>query len=463
MRTASSSSRGERRLSVGAQADSPSVVIVFGSIRAWLKRCGHASLVGVVLVLSACPSPLDNVAPTNQPVFPTGLSVDPSGRFLAVVSSNYDQRYSSGALMLADLDKVDAVLPEDAQQQDPVIDDAYVSSIALASFGERPVFVDGGNTILVTTRGNNAVQAIRMSNDDVPVLDCNADALGCQQPFALQLPYNDPFELLTLDDNNGSVRAVVTSLASGRLEFLSIDVASAQPSLRLENNGALLVGNDVSAVRSVARVADGRLVVGVERKPASVTVSVPQPVELAMLAPPPVDNANVAVIDRVAVGAINGSVGMRDVRTVPAHGDQPESLLVLLRRPDALNRIDLSGNDGVTISATAPTCKDPTSLSLVQPQASRVFAVVTCLAGTISVVDVDTLQVMDTIRFWGRQPYATAQRPGRLGTPGNEEVDLYVSFFLDNSVGVLRMRSDGTLIRRGRIGTPTPRPEDGRE
>ena len=75
----------------------------------------------------------------------------------------------------------------------------------------------------------------------------------------------------------------------------------------------------------------------------------------------------------------------------------------------------------------------------------------------IELLDPTTLTPTDAVRFYGRSPYDVVVTPD--GTRA------FVSFFLDNSIGVFSL-TDGTaagLSPIGRLGTPLPRPDDGRE
>jgi hypothetical protein len=426
-------------------------------------------LIPLLLPLAGCFGAGDNPPPKNQPVFPTGVAVDRQGELLAVVSSNYDLRYQSGALLIADLNRVDT-LPADSGDDDPVITDAYVAHTALSSFADRPVFSADGQTVMVSSRGDNTVHAIRVNRGATPSLECAADALGCRAPYALPLAFNDPYDTVLLRQPNDeqspavtTTRAVVSHLVGNRMEFLSLDVASTPPVLALEPRGALSLEVEVAAIRSIARSATTRtLYLGLEKRTLVTNAATP-PVELGILAEPAIGSAADAVVTRVQLGAQTGALSMRDMVVVPGRNGREEAIVALLRRPDGLVRLPLGG-DGQparlpVLSDVAEVCRTPTGMVLAQPNDNRAFLIVTCVSGTIAVVDADTLQTVDVIQFWGRQPYAAAVRP----RAADDEADVYVSFFLDDSVGVMRLLGDGRLIRRGRIGTPTPRPEDGRE
>jgi len=64
---------------------------------------------GLALAAPACNFGESGVPPPSDQIFlPTGLAVDPEGRWLYVVSSNFDLRYNAGTVAAVDLQKVAA-------------------------------------------------------------------------------------------------------------------------------------------------------------------------------------------------------------------------------------------------------------------------------------------------------------------------------------------------------------------
>jgi hypothetical protein len=154
-------------------------------------------------------------------------------------------------------------------------------------------------------------------------------------------------------------------------------------------------------------------------------------------------------------------LSVRDVLVVPGEGAAPDAVVVATRSPDALVRLEIEdAPTGPTmhLAGVAESCAMPTGLALAHPAAvTRVLA--TCqTGGTVEALDPVSLEPTDVVRFAGRDPYDVAV------SPGNDEA--YVSFFLDDSIGVLQLvdgAGEARMSLWGRIGTPTPAPEDGRE
>jgi hypothetical protein len=404
--------------------------------------------------------------PEDEPAFPTGLALDPKGDRLVVVSSNFNLAYQSGAVLLADL----ARAREQLGEQDAVVDDAYVAAVPLPSFGDTPVVDRSAGHVFVATRGGNLLHEITLGSDG---LSCGR--AGCDEPpHALQLAGNDPFVLVLLDqvlDSAGalvSARALVTHSSSPTAEFVRFDTSAADAErLRLEPE-SLFFGDDVYGVRSAVFLpatneTPDRIVALFERRVAGSLAGA----DLAVIDVPAVNQGDEAVIARTDVTALTGALTGRDtVALVPHGGDGTLSVVVALRSPDALARFSFDeARKTFALTHLDSTCRRPTGLAAVDvdvdgvaatPGVSRIL--VTCQDGqAVLALDPLDLAVTDAVRFYGRGPYDVVV----------DEVHqlAYVSFFLDSSIGVLSLVSDGEarLTPVGRLGTPLPPPEDGRE
>ena len=169
-----------------------------------------------------------------------------------------------------------------------------------------------------------------------------------------------------------------------------------------------------------------------------------------------------APVTRFDLSGATGALATRDLVLVPGGAGKDDDVVVQLRSPEALARVTLTHSDDGAVrprlSGLAASCKQPTSLVRVPASTlghDRLLQ--TCqLSEAIELVDPLTLQPLDSVRFFGRSPYAVAFH----GTTA------FVSFFLDNSVGVLSMQdADGSehLRARGRVGAQAAPPEDGRQ
>jgi DNA-binding beta-propeller fold protein YncE len=436
------------------------------------RALGGVCVVGTTL--AGCLLVDGNPVPTDRAAYPTGLALDAAGERLLVTSSNFDLAYDSGALLLADLTTIRPRLGK----ADDVVDDGYVDAIALPSFGDRPVLDATGTHVLVTTRGGNLLHEIGLAAGD---LSCSGGACG-ESPHALQLVGNDPFDVLLVAEDIGDdgalvgARGLVTHLSAREAEFFRFNPAANDASRMQVEATVLSFGADVGGVRSSVFVpgnaaADDRIVALVERRLDGTLVGS----DLAVVAVPAVDRAGDAAVLRVDLTALTGARSGRDLVVVPAvpsvdGGDETDgtvALVAALRSPDAIARVTIDGRDGTpTVTALADTCKAPTGLALAMldtdgdattPAQPRLL--LTCPdSEVVQALDPLTLNVTDAVRFYGRAPYDIVVDAVHQ--------EAFVGFFLDNSVGVLRLTDpDGTprLTPIGRLGTPAPRAEDGRE
>jgi hypothetical protein len=414
-----------------------------------------------------CIGAAGNPAPDDAPAWPTGLALDPAGHHLVVVSSNFDLAYNGGALLLADLDKA----REGLGDADAVVEDAYVSSVSLPSFGDGPVVDATGHHVLLATRGGNLLHDVDLSADGLSCGDAGCD----QAPHALQLVGNDPFDVVLLDqsvDDAGaltSARALITHLSSGSAEFVHLDPSkNDEKRLRVEA-APLSLGDEVFGVRSAVHVprtdgADDRVVALVERRIDGVLTGS----DLAVIDVPAVDHAGDAAIVRTDLTALTGALSGGDVVVVndTTRGGGAVAVIAVLRTPDAVARFAVDDRSGtVTLTHLDETCRRPTGLATVDvdgdgdpatPVAPRVL--LTCQdSETIEALDPVDLSVTDAVRFYGRGPYDVVVDAVHQ--------QAFVSFFQDDSIGVIGLADDGVvrLAPLGRIGAARPAPEDGRE
>ncbi len=421
----------------------------------------HAATAG------GCIGIADNPAPDDAPAWPTGLAIDPVGDRLVVVSSNFDLAYDGGALLLADLEFARARLGT----KDAVVQGAWTSAVPLPSFGDAPVIDATGRHVLLTTRGGNLLHEIKLGDDGLSCGDAGCD----QTPHALQLQDNDPFDVVLLAqevDTSGrltSARALVTHLSSSVAGLVRLDPSKDDAARLRREAEPVFLGDDVFGVRSAVFVpgADGdlgRVVALVERRIDGTLVGS----DLAIIAVPAVDRGLDATVVRTDLTAVAGTLSGGDIVVVadPARGDDAIAVIAVLRTPDAVARFAVDDRSAtVTLTHLHETCRRPTGLAAVDidtdgndatPGTPRVL--LTCQDGqTIEALDPVDLSVTDAVRFYGRGPYDVIV--------DHAHQQAFVSFFLDDSIGVLGLVDEGVarLTPLGRIGAARPPPEDGRE
>lgn len=454
---------------------------------------------GLLLTTAACGDQTNiSPPPTDQPHLPTASAVHPQGKWLAATSSNFDLSFRSGALLLADLDKVNTALDSlgNADSPDASITDAYTAAALVPSFAGKPVFRQDGRQIFLAARGDNRLLQLHVDGID-PANPDAADAqnirLRCMGTAAddpnnvtkgtvanavtcldadqsVQLPESDPEQILLIEDNTAndqtaSVHGLVTLQSSTNI----YPFAATETNLQLAT--PLSWGEGVTGLQGLqvyTSPSQQKYLLALLQRTASTTLRSGVELRTAPIEQIDFTPTSTGSIDPVALDTqttdltgATGSISSRDL----VLAENGTTLLVLLRDPDALARFTLEevvdGNNTAIIarlSGIVGTCLDPSGLSLIRAGGVE-RAVISCFGDdTISAFDTTTLTETDTVRFFGNAPVDIEV----FSEDGGDRV--YVSFFLDDTIGVLRFAGDEDpqLTPLGRIGVALPAPEDGR-
>jgi hypothetical protein len=416
-----------------------------------------ATALAMGLGVVGCIGQTGRPAPTDRAVFPTGLAVSHDGRHLAVVSSNYDFAFDAGAILLANV----PALADKLTGPESVVLEPYVDAIAVPTFGDRPVFSVDDTHLFFTTRDSNLLHELVVDGDS---LSCGGAPECASAPHAIAVVQNDPFDV-TLVEEGATIRGLLTHQSGREASFFQLaptqnDTGRLQLEAGVINFGDAAFGVRAVALRPARADRPARVFATVERRLNNAPVGA----DLVSFDVPAVGRA----ADVVPVGIdLQLAVGARSARDVvvvrdPSGGD---AVVVALRFPDALARFRVDDETGLpTLTALADTCATPVSLAVTSIPASAATGgriervLVTCQdSQAVMLLDPTTLQPDDVVRFYGRSPYDVVATPD--GTKA------FVSFFLDNSIGAFSL-TDGLVARLspiGRLGTPLPRPDDGRE
>lgn len=428
-------------------------------------------------LLLACAQSLPGLeTPVDRPNYPTGLALHPSGERLAVVSSNSDLGYARGALLVADLDELDSFLATstgapDSMSEAPVLNEPYTDGLFIPSFGGKPVFSANGANLFVTTREENQLHQIDVDsaaqfqlgcgvtgNETTGQIDC-----GGSSDRNLSIPGNDPISMALLRDDERIVEGLVASLLSTDLVLFRYDQESDR--LRQKEVFALnaLFTDELREARGVRAL---EIVPGTAEQSAVVFALVEHTalsngdpsVDLWWFS---LDTLPPNQVQRISLTELSGARGASDLAWVPSQN----ALLVLLREPDSIARFELSAplpDAQPQLRALRETCDAPVTLRVVslaqEGDVPSTFAYVTCY-GEHAVVSIDplTLRSSSALRFAGYGPYDLVVQND------HEPPRAFVSFFLDDSIGVIDLMREGVpgLYPRARLGNALPQPERG--
>ena len=427
----------------------------------------------VCLIFTSCE---DTVQQSSQWVetaaYPTGIAIHPEENLLGVVSSNYDLANPTGAFSMANLDDVADQLDDVLVAEGPLgsIPEPYFQSVSIPSFGHRPVYSPSGEQIFVATRGDNLIAEIEMaigSGNSVELscgeIDEDTDVLFCEdENYQLRVPATDPYDLVLFEQEDNLVKGAVALISHDEVLFFESDT-SAAPEARNRITGALSLGLNILGARSMVYRAEtnqssGLLFAAVESYGYTST----KPLISIVYFDPTRGPSGV-----VRAFSLSDFTGSSSARALSLTHDET-ALVLALREPDALLRIhieDTGGTVKLVPGYMVPTCRNPTSiapfqLTDVSSSDASDFILVACYSDdSLMLYDAQSLTQLGAVRHFGRGPFDIAINH-HVSPP-----EAYVSYFLDNSVGVFSLQDSSgapALKPKGRLGQASPKPEDGR-
>jgi hypothetical protein len=406
--------------------------------------------------------------PLDRLHFPTGVTLHPDGRHIAVVSSNFDLGFSRGALFMVDLDLVDERLGVPGRVVN-LVDDVFNQVVVIPPFGNEPVFARGGDFLLLSARGENILLEIPLSLDEGRVdFGCRfSEELGAPlcglAPSSLQVPGNDPFLVVVIAESEQRVIGLITTLSSPQIFYFRLNFERTDDQRLTLDNRSFSLDEEGYTLEGIPRGVRGlalRPRVGEIPSHAFVAVERTAPgrlgraIDLVWFDAQEGRRQGLRSLD---LTALTGSIEVRDVAISPG-GD---AVFVLLRNPDALVRVELENDEGgvsARLGGITSTCFQPVDLATARlsPAGADAFerVYVGCFDNdTVLAYETRTLFETETLRNMGRGPYSLSV------DPGHEPPRLYVSFFLDDTVGVVDLTDAAGLpamLPRAVLGTIRP-------
>ena len=406
------------------------------------------------LALASCAG-ADRGSAVDPTVFhyPTGITLDPGGDWLYVVSTNFDDQYHGGTVLPISLAAFDQLLPTALSgapgepPRVPLTDPKILppSAIEIHSFGGDVAIqagIDGkGAEGFVAARGGDVVEFFGITRKaGKPILDCGAgdgvvqcgsdhqigltwnDPLGLADP----LPGRDPFALtLGLGLGNGAADSPETrvayagSILDGTVALLKLD-AEFQPTLV----------NVVSLLPGIHSIVEGPLVAG--RRVVYVSNRLSNVIHVVELARDGSSNLVLAGRDALSVPEVSSSGDY--FRGIALSRDQ-RRLYAACRSPTSLAVFDVDATGAATLRGLVPLHGAPSMVAVGDEGGSeRVF--VTDFAGAgVYVVDPAGMDVTDRIAV-GPGPYGIvlAEQPPRA----------FITLFEDNSLSVVDLGDSGS-------------------
>lgn len=435
----------------------------------------------LLALLSACAVENPGIQPPLDAFyFPTGLAIDPAGRYLYVVNANSDLLYNAGTLFAVDLDRLPADLGDStgavcgcqADPTDPrtqVCDEAcsVADAVKIGNFSSEVRVRNAGDRLYLTVRSNprGVVWVDVAATADDEIFECGQQRFGDNQCASShivevieastkddettleQILPSEPFGLYLQEAESLSPRLFVTHLASGAVTVLD----DCGDEVRALHSSAILFPGDAHGRRGAFAIAprDPAAIAG----PFYVTSRIaPQVVTIFV---DPADErcgATTRVIPGQAF-AISGLADGSDTRGIAFAADGNRAYVVD-REPPTLVEVDTSLEDGVPrnrVTRLVELCPEPSMVRRDPTAESLTFFVVCFATSQIFVVNGDLMTVEAVI--------ATGRGPNDLVFDSNlDRPRAYVTQFGENTIGVIDLDPESPTYRflARRIGEPEP-------
>jgi DNA-binding beta-propeller fold protein YncE len=431
----------------------------------------------LALAGTACTADAEEVQPPpDQFYFPTGLALGADESRLFVANANSDLRYSSGSVLVVDLDEVDAIAsawiddrqvpdgddcsPDPDRREILVCDEAAVvladSSVRVGNFiGELQAqpLDDGRLRLFAPVRGDPSVTWIDFDPSG-DALDCGGSGSypSCDEPHRLS-QLRDDLELSTMDPepfglfvDAGGQFGVVTHLTTGEVTLFDAPVGGGAPILSDAKSGffepdrstGVLVFGATGVAGRVATAADGpdasdTLIYVTSRTESRVQT-------LTVARPAGADGLPILVpSDYFFLNTVFPAQESRAIR----FSDDGERAYVVNRRPPSIITVDASlddtGRPRNEVMRATEICGQASTLAVADLGAGERVYVSCYRDGQVWAID-PIGQTIEAIIDVGRGPDAVLVAPDRR--------HLYVSNFLDDTVAVIDLTPSAATENR---------------
>ena len=405
------------------------------------------------IALAACDEYQGLTQPAGTLHYPLGVAVHPDGRFVYVLSTNFDGKYridEGGTVSVVDTDTGTILSTQ---------------TVRLASFGGQLAFsrptVDGPGTLAATTRGDDALNLLEVSADGSRVwcdgnagfaslYNAAADAAPTGLLAALALPPalgDETGEACRLDGLAASPFAL-TNLNSGwsrsaaggswtHWDYWGVGSLAGAVSLVGVPDGDLGSATKVSttgvAIGTAAVVAVGDQLVVAGRYGNQLSV-----ISAAE------DSAGTPValqVARTVTLPFSTSAGAMESRGL-AYSERLNRLFVSINQPTGIATAevgsDADGSATLAYSGLFPLRGLPTAIQLVETPDRSLLLVLLQSRDELVVLDASTGQPLSRL-FVGDAPSAMALSP--------DKTRLYISLFGDNALAVVALDpADPSLV-----------------
>ncbi len=442
----------------------------------------------LLLLLATSASDYDFNPPSNRPYFPIGLAQ--SNDFLAVLSNDADLRYTRGNVLLLDLQRVEQQI--DQGNKEIAADLVVSSSLFLPPLAQAAVFQKGQNEplLLITGRGSQQIISLKRSEGTLSCLTGEATNQECAQegnfwPTPSKQPYfiryaqsaalgiNGVIGYLSEADNRQTLEEIQTFALDDGTSFIfkhGYSIANLVAAKALVGKSETERRRAINAARNnkervhlgdlqfLEKGRDGFAEETLlfasfdQRSTTSQGISLGDVSKIiwfpaSLLASPELDLNQVEVLD---LTALTNAQRVRRLDFWVPPSVLPDGTVfrvyILFQGPDSMARLDFK-KDGAKFAGklsafNANICDIPEGL-FVSSQFEKIF--VSCFGKGQSAVasfNPETLVAEAFNQTFGRGPFDIL-----IDERLNSKPRLYVSYFLDGTIGVFDAVSLNPLAR----------------
>lgn len=360
------------------------------------------------VVVSSCADPYEEPLPRRDRFnYPVGLTVNPNGRFLYVVNSNFDTRYLEsvgGSLSVVDLDTL-RLLPDNGPY--------------LPSFGGFVGLSGDARRAYVTSRNQNTVIALGVAPDGSSVY-CDDGVSPTSNPSACSMSrVPDQSGAARIPDDPYALDVATIPWTNADGETFDIDLVNiahlrgeSVTSIALPQTDGVVSGRNTAASSKSAAVISGGSAVARRPGTRDIYVGGRNSREVVAYYPylAPDTGAVQAIVRRTSIplGNLGQSVDTRGLAFAP----DGNTLYVVTRAPSAVHVVDLGPSNAETGTGTThkaitsfPVARNPSGITVHTTATGETLLYVPSFAEEmIEVYDPKARALVSRIEL-GAQPY----------------------------------------------------------
>lgn len=431
-------------------------------VRTRSEKASRIAYLACALTLAGCNFG-DGIAPPAATLnFPIAVALSPAAedsapRWLYVVNSNFDLRFSDGTLMAFDLDAIDGALAPCTESAPCAFDDVtpfLASEVGIGSHADGLAVSPGGTRLYIASRARRNLTFVNW-DESAEELRCETSEDDDAFPSCVEQDAAQGRDIELDGDPVAVATGRLADIGGGEGNFVLLALREGSVALFIDDEGAAQ-----TEAPQLVHVADGfpASVVTLTMQPGTgigwLTSTTTNAIGRVGIAVDPVARDRSFLYDAgsLRLGGLDTGIDSRDLQFDPSR--PTERALVLMRRPEAVVELDLTREglnaDDVAVADAFEVDAGPSRLA-VERIGGRTYAFATTFDG----------RKMYVIDVTGGAPVAVV---GGFSGPFELMIDSAreLAYVVDFSLSVIRIVDLSGLSQgeapfiRATLGRPTP-------